>query len=198
MRNIFKVTLVMGLMLIMTNLSYAQEATRTPDELKAERQQLQSEMKSKDAQKREKKLAELEKKGQPADCGVSSVDMLATSSTGLLKTVQDANKLLSKFKLHIKDNGDGEYDVSAEKANENDYLQLAVTLAKASADVAVESQKLQAVKDEIKSLSPAQAMPASKSVTYSTDALNVCGGELQQQTKLVKNLIEYIKVKKNL
>lgn len=177
-------------MIAMTQGVFAQ---KTADELKAERQELQTELKEKKVVEREKKLEKLAAQGMPASSGVSSVDALATSSAALLVTTKANNDFLSKFKRTVTDNGGGEVDVTNEKAKLNDYLQLATALGVSIASVAVETQKVQAVKDEIKSLSPTQAMPATKAVKFSTDALDVCGGELQLQLKLVNNLIETIK-----
>ncbi|MDR3266875.1 MAG: hypothetical protein LBT24_04810 [Tannerella sp.] len=195
-KSFFKVAL-MGLMLATASMGFAQEA-KTADELKAERKEFQAEMKSKEAQKRAEKLAKLEQQGQPAACNVSSVDMLATSSSALLNTVQETNKLLDNYKNDVIDNGDGNIDITTEKAKLEDYIKLSLTLAEASARVAVETQKLQSIKDEIKSLAPTQAMPATKSVNYSTDALKISSEELSLQAKLVKNLIETIKSSNNL
>jgi hypothetical protein len=189
-KSFFKTALIAGLMVAMVQGTYAQ---KTADELKAERQELQTELKAKKTVKRAEKLDKLVEQGMPAASNVSSVDALATSSAALLVTTKANNDFLSKFKRTVTDNGGGEVDVTTEKAKLNDYAQLAVALGVSIASVAAETQKVQAIKDEIKSLSPAQAMPATKSVKFATDALDVCAGELQLQLKLVNNLIETIK-----
>ncbi|MDD3915272.1 MAG: hypothetical protein PHF76_11590 [Bacteroidales bacterium] len=189
-KSFFKTALIAGLMVAMVQGTYAQ---KTADELKAERQELQTELKAKKTVKRAEKLDKLAEQGMPTASNVSSVDALATSSAALLVTTKANNDFLSKFKRTVTDNGGGEVDVTTEKAKLNDYAQLAVALGVSIASVAAETQKVQAIKDEIKSLSPAQAMPATKSVKFSTDALDVCAGELQLQLKLVNNLIETIK-----
>jgi len=183
-----------GLMFALVQGTFAQ---KTADELKAERQELQTEMKAKKAVERTKKMEKLVSQGQPAATGVSSVDLLATSATALLKTTTANNEFLSTFKRTVTDNGGGEVDITTEKAKLDDYLKLAVSIGEQAAKVALEAQKVQKIKDEIKSLSPTQAMPATKAVTYASDALDVSGSELQLQLKLVNNLIETIKSSKN-
>jgi hypothetical protein len=189
-KSFFKTLLMGGLMFAMVQGTYAQ---KTADELKAERQELQTEMKAKKSVERTKKLEKLESQGQPAASNVSSVDLLATSATALLKTTRANNDFLSNFKRTVTDKGGGEVDITNEKAQLEDYVKFAITLGEQIANVALEAQKVQKIKDEIKSLSPTQAMPATKALTYSTDALNVSGAELALQLKLVKNLIETIK-----
>lgn len=189
-KSIFKSVLIGGLMLAMVQGTFAQ---KTADELKAERQELQTELKNTKVVKRAEKLDKLVEQGIPATSNVSSVDALATTSAAFLVTTKANNDFLSKFKRTVTDNGAGEIDVTNEKAKFNDYVQLATALGVSIASVATESQKMQAVKDEIKSLSPTQGMAASKSVKFSADALDVCAGEMQLQLKLVNNLIETIK-----
>ena len=193
-KSFFKTLLMGGLMFALVQGTFAQ---KTADELKAERQELQTEMKAKKAVERTKKMEKLVSQGQPAATGVSSVDLLATSATALLKTTTANNEFLSTFKRTVTDNGGGEVDITTEKAKLDDYLKLAVSIGEQAAKVALEAQKVQKIKDEIKSLSPTQAMPATKAVTYASDALDVSGSELQLQLKLVNNLIETIKSSKN-
>lgn len=189
-RSFFRATLIYGLMVVVVQTAFAQ---KTADELRAERQEFQTELKAKKTVERTKKLEKLEAQSQPAPSNVSSVDMLATSATALLKSTKGNNEFLSNFKRSVIENGGGEVDVTSEKANLSDYIKLGVTLGEQIANVASEAQKVQAIKDEVKSLSPTQAMPATKAIKYSTDALSICGEELQMQLKLVQNLIETIK-----
>lgn len=63
--------------------------TKTAAELKAERDVLRSEMRSKEAQERKEKM---EKLSNPGQSGVGSVDGLASNSTAILNSTKDINK----------------------------------------------------------------------------------------------------------
>jgi hypothetical protein len=186
----------MGLMLAAASMSFAQEA-KTADELKAEREQLKTELKSKDVIKREDKIAKLAAT-PPKQSSVQSVDGLAITSTGVLATVVSTNEFLSTFKREVTDNENGEIDITTHKAKLNDYVELASKLAGTSLLIVEGTEKIKGVQDEVKSLSPTQAMPATKSVKYSTEALQLSGEELSLQIKLVSNLIATIKSSDNL
>jgi hypothetical protein len=186
----------MGLMFAMTSIGFAQEA-KTAGELKAEREQLAKELKSKDASKREEKLEKLVQKA-PETTSLQSVDGLARTATGVLGTVMSNNEFFSAFKREIIDSGNGEIDVVAHKARLNDYLDLAKSLAATSALIATGTEQLKDAKSDAKKLSPLQAKPVLKSVNYSSEALKLSGEEIGLQLKLINNLIATIKSSKNL
>jgi len=194
-KSFLKVAL-MGVMLATTSIVFAQEA-KTADELKAEREQLQTELKSKDTQKREEKLAKLAEK-TPNETSLQSVDGLAKTAAGVLVAVKSGNDVLAQYKREVTDNGNGEIDVTAHKAKLNDYVQLATSLAATSALIATGTEQLKSAQDDAKSLSPLKAKPALSSVNFSSDALKLSAEEIALQTKLVNNLIATIKSSDNL
>ena len=162
---------------------------RTNDELKAEREQLAADLKSKEYLKRQKNIDNL---SEPPKSGVSNVDMLQESSEGIFKTLKANNEFLSKFKRELTDKGGGEIDVTLYRAQREDYIKLAKAIGETAVQVGVQAKNVQKVKDEVKSLSPMQAMPASRSVKYSSEALQLSQEELSLQLKLVNNLIATI------
>jgi hypothetical protein len=187
----------MGLMLAMTNnMSFAQ-ATKTADEKKAERKQLQTELKSKDVTKREDKIQKLAA-DPPKQVDVPSVDGLTKTSVGVLGTVVSANDFLSEFKREVVDKGDGEIDITTHKAKLDDYVKLAETLVATNKIIVGGTEQIKSVQADIKGLSVKQALPATKSVKFSTEALKLSGEELALQLKLVNNLISTIKSAENL
>ena len=104
----------MGVLLATASSGFAQEA-KTADKLKAEREQLQTELKSKDTQKRKEKLAKLVEK-TPKEAGLQSVDGLAKTAAGVLIAVKSGNDVLAQYKREVTDNGNGEIDVTTHKA----------------------------------------------------------------------------------
>lgn len=184
---------LMGVMFAAVNVGFAQ----TAEELKAEREQLQAELKSQKTVDRETKLAKLAEKA-PKDTGMQSIDGLATTSTGVLASVMSANEVLAQYKREVTDNGDGEIDVTVHKAKLGDYTQLATNLVATSAMIATGTEQLKGAQSDAKSLSPLKAKPALSSVSFSTDALKLSAEEIALQTKLVNNLIATIKSSDNL
>ncbi len=193
-KMIFSTAICLGLVFSMQQNCFAQEKTK--DELKAEREQLQAELKSKETVSREEKLAKLQEKA-PSETGVQSIDGLALNSTGVLTAVKSANDVLAQYKTEVKDNGNGEIDVTTHKAKLNDYVGLAANLAKTTALIASGTEQMKAAQADAKSLSPLKAKPALSSVSYSTDAMKLSGEEIALQTKLVNNLIATIKASDN-
>ena len=87
MINYFRTPIIMGLMLAMTSAGFAQ----TADELKAEREQLKTELKSKDAQKIEKTFNKI------APVGGSMADLIAVIGSTLPSPVQPALEPIKKL-----------------------------------------------------------------------------------------------------
>jgi hypothetical protein len=190
----YSTAICFGLVFSISQNCSAQEKTK--DELKAEREQLQTELKSKETVSREEKLAKLQEKA-PSETGVQSIDGLAQISTGVLIAVKSANDVLANYKTEVKDNGNGEIDVTTHKAKLNDYVKLASDLAITIALIAKGTEQLKNAQADAKSLSPLKAKPALSSVSYSTDALKLSGDEIAFQTRLVNNLIATIKASGN-
>lgn len=172
---------------------------KTEAELKAEREQIASELNSKDVIKRQEKLQKLHEKAvkvKKTDLG--SIDGLLETSTAVLGTVMSANDLLKKYGTEIKDNGNGDIEITKYEANEEDYLKLFEDLAKAALLAADGAKRLESAQDDAKKLSPLKAKDALSSVSYSVDVLKLSAEEIELQTRIVTNLIESIKASKNL
>lgn len=195
MLKFFRLPIIMGLMLATASMCFAQ----TADELKAEREQFAKELKSKNVKGREKKLIKLnEKASDVKTTGLQSVDGLSQTAAGAIIAVVAANETLAKFKTELKENANGEIDITSHKAKLEDYVALAASLGATTALVAAGTEQIKNAKDDAKALSPMQARPVLSSVNFSSDALKLSGEELAFQTKLIKNLIASIKAAKNL
>jgi hypothetical protein len=154
-------------------------------------------LKDKKTVDRQEKLVKLEEK-TPDETSVESVDGLARTSVGALIAVKSGNDLLSQYKREIKDNENGEIDVTVHKAKLDDYVGLATNLAATSALIASGTEQLKNAQADAKKLSPLKAKPALQSVKFSTDALKLSGEEIALQLKLVNNLIATVKSSENL
>ena len=172
---------------------------KTEAELKAEREQIASELNSKDVIKRQEKLQKLNEKAvkvKKTDLG--SIDGLLETSTAVLGTVMSANDLLKKYGTEIKDNGNGDIEITKYAASLDDYTKLGVDLANAALLAADGAKRLESAQDDAKKLSPLKAKDALSSVSYSVDVLKLSAEEIALQTRIVTNLIESIKASKNL
>ena len=172
---------------------------KTEAELKAEREQIASELNSKDVIKRQEKLQKLHEKAvkvKKTDLG--SIDGLLETSTDVLGTVMSANDLLKKYGTEIKDNGNGDIEITKYEAGLDDYKKLGVDLANAALLAADGAKRLESAQDDAKKLSPLKAKDALSSVSYSVDVLKLSAEEIELQTRIVTNLIESIKASKNL
>lgn len=172
---------------------------KTEAELKAEREQIASELNSKDVIKRQEKLQKLNEKAvkvKKTDLG--SIDGLLETSTAVLGTVMSANDLLKKYGTEIKDNGNGDIEITKYAASLDDYKKLGVDLANAALLAADGAKRLESAQDDAKKLSPLKAKDALSSVSYSVDVLKLSAEEIELQTRIVTNLIESIKASKNL
>ena len=232
-----KVFLIIGIALMGLEMANAQ----TADELKAERQQMKTELTSKDAvkkaQKIDKKMETITPKGgsmgeviksmvsalpggikenvqqplnnllgnkesrvvvKPSATGVNSVYGLVNTIAPLLAIAVSTNDIMSEYKTEITDNGDGEIDITKFKANAKDYVAILPMLIQAGADAAKAAEQLKNVQNDIKSLSPTQALPATKAVNWSVDAIDITTSKLSETTKLLQNLINTLKATGNL
>lgn len=172
---------------------------KTEADLKAEREQIASELNSKDVIKRQEKLQKLNEKAvkvKKTDLG--SIDGLLETSTAVLGTVMSANDLLKKYGTEIKDNGNGDIEITKYAASLDDYKKLGVDLANAALLAADGAKRLESAQDDAKKLSPLKAKDALSSVSYSVDVLKLSAEEIELQTRIVTNLIESIKASKNL
>lgn len=177
-------------------ITFAQPG-KTSEELKAEREQLKSELKSKDVVSREEKLAKISQK-LPEPTNVQSVDGLVNISAGFLASVKSTNDFLQTYKREIVETSGGEFDITNHKAKLSDYEKLAISLAESLVAIVSGMEQLKNVQSEIKSMSPLAARPALKSLDFSKDALSLSKDEISLQAKIIKNLVSTIKSSNNL
>ncbi len=190
---------VLCLMLTLVTAFSVNAQQKTVAELKAEREQIAAELKSKDVVKRQKNIDKLnEKAAKVTKTGLGSIDGVADVSKSVLTTLTSANELLKQYRTDITDNGNGEVEIAKYSANLDDYVKLAANLVQAGLDAANGVQQLKGAKEDAQKLNPMQAKPALTSVSFSTDALRTSGEEIALQTRIVTNLIESIKASKNL
>lgn len=170
---------------------------QTAEELKAERQQFNSELTSKENKKVEEKLAKLSG-GQPGKTGLGSVDGLVNTSTSLLLVVTSTEELLKEYKTEIIEKKDGEIEITKYQANLKDYVATLPTLTAAGVEAAKAVEQLKTVKDDVSKLNPMQAGATIKASNWASDALSVSTNKIAMNTKLLQNLINSCKAAKNL
>lgn len=191
--------LVFSMVIMLLTAFSVNAQQKTEADLKAEREQIASELKSKDVIKRQEKLQKLNEKAvkvKKTDLG--SIDGLLETSTAVLGTVMSANDLLKKYGTEIKDNGNGDIEITKYTPGLDDYKKLGEDLAKAALLAADGAKRLESAQDDAKKLSPLKAKDALSSVSYSVDVLKLSAEEIELQTRIVTNLIESIKASKNL
>lgn len=190
---IFGTALCLGLVFSAQQNCFAQEKTK--DELKAEREALKSEMKSKDAEERKAKFEKLE---APKSSGVSSVDELATNSTKMLTSTKEINAQVPEmYKRTIGETVDGVTDVTVKKPTLEELVSLATNITTQIKAVSDASASVTTASSDVKSASPMQAPKATKSLNYSKEVLALVGPELQLNLKVVNNLIATLKSANN-
>lgn len=190
---IFSTAICLGLVFSSQQNCFAQEKTK--DELKAEREVLKSEMKSKEAEERKAKFEKLE---APKPSGVASVDQLATNSTSILTSTKAINAQIPElYKRTIGETVDGVTDVTVKKPTVEELAALALTITTQIKAVADASTAVTTASADIKNASPMQAPKAIKALIYSKDALALAGPELQLNLKVINNLIATLKSSNN-
>jgi hypothetical protein len=173
--------------------SHAQEKTK--EEVKAEREQLKTEMKSDAAKERQAKITKLM---PPKTSGVKSVDDLAISSAALVVSTNQNNKTIPElYTRTIGESIDGVADVTVKKPTLDELTTVSKNIAIQIAAVSTASAGVQAASADATKASPLQAGKASKAMNYTKDALSLLGPELQLQSKVVNNLISTVKTSKN-
>ena len=190
---IFGTALCLGLVFSSQQSCFAQEKTK--DELKAEREALKSEMKSKEAEERKAKFAKLE---EPKASGVASVDELATNSTKMLTSTKEINAQVPEmYKRTIGETVDGVTDVTVKKPTVEELVTLAANITTQIKAVSDASAAVTTASSDVKNASPMQAPKATKSLNYSKEVLALVGPELQLNLKVVNNLSATLKSANN-
>ncbi len=183
-----------GLLLVFYQNGISQ--TKTKDELKAEREVLKSEMKSKEVMNRYTKLEKLK---DPGICGLSTVDALATSSTTMLLSTKENNKILPElYKRTIGETVDGVTDVTVKKPKLEELVVLGTNITQQILAVAELSKTIPKASEEVKQAKAMQAVQATKSLNYSKDAIALLAPELELNLKIVNHLIDTLKTANNM
>lgn len=169
---------------------------KTKEELKAEREALKSEMKSKEALDRKAKLEKLE---APTPSGIQSVDNLAVNSTAMLAKAKENNTLIPEmYKRTIGETIDGVTDVTVKKPTLEELTSLAANLGIQIKAVSDASANVANASNDIAKASPLKAPKATKVLNYTKDVNSLLLPELQLNLKVVNNLIATLKSSANL
>lgn len=164
---------------------------KTNDELKAEREALKSEMKSKEVADRK---AKCEKLIAPKPSGISSVDELSTNSAKMLESTKEFNVIVPEmYKRTIGETIDGVTDVTVKKPELSELVALGENISKQIKAVSEASTAVATASSDVKSASPLQAPKATKSINYSKEVLELVGLELGLNLRVVNNLIATLK-----
>ena len=192
-----KITIVVaicfGLVFTMQQNSFAQGKTK--EELKAEREVLKGELKSKDALDRKAKIEKLE---APKPSGIQSVDDLANNSTKILVSTKENNTLIPEmYKRTIGETVDGVTDVTVKKPTLEELTALSINLGTQIKAVADASTSVSNASSDISKAGFMQASKGTKSLNYSKDVLSIAKPELELNLKVVNNLISTMKSSNN-
>lgn len=195
MKRISFYTFIVLLVFSLINFQIAYAQTKTAEELKAEREALKSEMKSKEVEERAKKFEKLKEPGQS---GIQVVDDLSAKSAQMLISAKETNLIIPEmYKRTIGETIDGVTDVTVKKPTLEEIMTLAGNIALQVEAVAAASKSIASAADGIKSASPLQAPKAKKGLDFSKDVISLIGPELQLSQKVVQHLITTIKSSKN-
>lgn len=187
-RMFYKIVLSLSLILVMQQNTFAQ---KTKDELKAEREVLKAEMKSKDAEDRK---AKFEKLTEPKTSGISSVDGLATNSTKMLVSTKEINAIVPEmYKRTVGESVDGVADVTVKKPTLAELTDLGLNIATQIKAVSDASASVTTASADIKNAGMMQAPKGTKSLNYSKEVLGLVLPELNLNLKVVNNLIATLK-----
>lgn len=191
-KMIYKTAICLGLILVMQQNCFAQ---KTKDELKAEREVLKSEMKSKDAEERK---AKFEKLSEPKISGISSVDALAASSTKLLLSTKEMNLVIPEmYKRTIGESVDGIADVTVKKPSLDELATLGLNIANQIKTIGEAAASVAGIAGDIKSAGIMQAPKGLKSLNFSKDVIALILPELGLNLKVITNLIATLKSSNN-
>jgi hypothetical protein len=191
-KTIYKTVFCVGLILVMQQNTFAQ---KTNDELKAEREVLRSEMKSKESEERK---AKFEKLTEPKTSGISSVDGLAENSTKMLLSTKEINVLIPEmYKRTVGESIDGIADVTVKKPTLEELTSLGLNIATQIKAVSDASSSVANASADLKSANMMKAPKGAKSLDFSKDVLGLVLPELNLNLKVVNNLIATLKSSNN-
>lgn len=187
-RIFYKILLSLSLILVVQQNTFAQ---KTKDELKAEREVLKAEMKSKDAEERKIKF---EKLTEPKISGIPSVDALADNSAKMLVSTKEINALIPEmYKRTVGESIDGVADITVKKPTLDELETLGTNIASQIKTVSDASASIAALSSDIKNAGMMQAPKGIKSLNFSKDVLGLVLPELSLNLKVLNNLIATLK-----
>lgn len=187
-KKITKIALVVALVFVTQQNCLAQ---KTNEELKAEREVLKAEMKSKDAEERK---AKFEKLSEPKPSGISSVDGLAANSAKLLVSTKQINELVPEmYKRTVGESVDGVTDVTVKKPTLQELAALALDITNQIDAVSAMTSNVAAASNDVKSAGMMQAPKGTKSLAFTKDVLSLVLPEMNTNLKVVNNLIATLK-----
>ena len=189
-----QITFVASAIFVLTSVLTVQ-AQKTDAELKAEREQIKTELKSAAEKERQEKINKL---NAPSSSGVKSVDDLAVSSAAMVLATNDNNKLIPElYKRTLGESIDGVADVTVKKPKLEELTAVSANIATQIAAVSKATEGVKAASEDVTKAGPLKAGKASKALNYSKEALALLGPELQLNAKVVNHLIETVKTSKN-
>ncbi len=184
----YKTVLSLSLILVMQQSTFAQ---KTKDGLKAEREVLKAEMKSKDAEDRKAKFENLT---EPKASGISSIDGLATNLTKVLVSTKEIKTIVPEmYKRTVGESVDGLVDATVKKPTLKELTALGLNIASQVKAVSDASTSITTASADIKKAGLMQAPKALKSLNYSKEVLGLLVPELNLNSKIVNNLISTLK-----
>lgn len=187
-KMLVKSVLCLSLVFVMQQNVSAQQ---TADELKAEREVLKAEMKSKDAEERKVKF---EKLSEPKASGISSVDGLAANSAKLLVSTKEINSLIPEmYKRTVGESVDGVTDVTVKKPTLAELTSLGTNIASQIKSVSDASASVTSAASDVKSAGVMQAPKGAKSLNFSKEVIGLVLPEMSLNLKVVNNLIATLK-----
>lgn len=186
---------ILAITISVSSFQFSYSQTKTPDELKAERDAIRSEYKSKDAQDRQKKIEKLK---EPDQCGIESVDNLALKSAQMLVSTKSNNLVIpDMYKRVIGETLDGVTEVTTKKPSLEEVTVLLTGIV-GQIDAVIQSQKaVQQASEDAKKATAMQAVKAAKTLNFTKDVLSLLAPELELSKKVVSHLITTIKSSKN-
>lgn len=193
-KTIIRTVVCAGLFFGVQQNCFAQDKTK--DEVKAEREVLKSEMKSKDVIDRKAKFKKLV---EPKTSGISSVDGLAANTTKMLVKTKELNVLVPEmYKRTVGESVDGVADVTVKKPSMAELVALATNIGTQIKNVAEITGSVAGASGDVSKASMMQMSKGTKSLGYSKDVLALVGPELGLNLKVVSNLIATLKSSGNL
>ena len=185
-----KLLLAIAALFLFAGVTFAQSL----EELQAERQQLKTEMASKDYQKMEKQYAKLGSK--PESTKINSVDGVFNASSSILTTLDSSEKILTTLKDDINASQDGSININNYLGTIQEFEAQIKALGTASNEAKEALEQIKSAKNDVKGLSPLEAKSATKALNWSKSALDISATKIDMNVRLLNNIIKSCKAAK--